>query len=329
MRKSTHQNAPIHQPNPVSWYTCFICRHTNIHRSKQHISIYIYLYTYVQMSILTPKICVYIYTYIMFIHLPNFKRTSSRVPSLRNCSALVFSGVGNSCARRHCANGPPSRSQDFFPPRNMGLSRLFGTPRSCPKFHQPGDSPSHHVSCLLHRLDVFWRGRPGHLLKTVRSETARQHRSFQVFQLSEKRSRIWGTLSNNSSSMIVAWHASRVGIWRFMPHQLHGMKLHMPTLLYDGDENNTLLLLLMLRPGLAQCWPVSDEGPRRVQRPTGGSRRGLPLHGAGRSRPLFLRQCIYPSQSRTKQQNLGHFKTIPGKSSTSRILAATERNCLL
>lgn len=31
-----------------------------------------------------------------------------------------------------------------------------------------------------------------------------------------------------------------------MPCNLHGMKLHMPTLLYDGDENNTQILLLML-----------------------------------------------------------------------------------
>lgn len=84
--------------------------------------------------------CLYIYTYIMFIHLPNFKRTSSRVPSLHNCSALVFLGVGNSCARRHCANGPPC---------SLPLSRLFPSPKYGfikafwnSKIHQPGDSPS-------------------------------------------------------------------------------------------------------------------------------------------------------------------------------------------
>ena len=158
----------------------------------------------------------------MCIHLPNFKRTSSRVPSLHNFSALVFLGVGNSCARRHCANGPPCSLplSRLFPSPKYGFIKAFSTSlaiRLLPQQirHKNHDDTSDHVSCLLHRLDVFWRGRPGHLLKTVRSETARQHRSFQVFQLSEKRSRIWGTLSNNSSSMIVAWHASRVGIWRF------------------------------------------------------------------------------------------------------------------
>ena len=135
---------------------------------------------------------VYIYTYIMFIHLPNFKRTSSRVPSLHNFSALVFLGVGNSCARRHCVNGPPSRSQDFFPPRiwvyqgflelqdhaqnstslaiRLLLNRFLPCfegdrihltrhnfqkkPLYAPGFSRPKnhDDTSDHVSCLLHGL---------------------------------------------------------------------------------------------------------------------------------------------------------------------------------
>ena len=109
--------------------------------------------------------CLYMYTYMMCIHLPNFKRTSSRVPSLHNFSALVFLGVGNSCARRHCANGPPCSLplSRLFPSPKYGFIKAFSTSlaiRLLPQQirHKNHDDTSDHVSCLLHRLDVFWRG---------------------------------------------------------------------------------------------------------------------------------------------------------------------------